>query len=151
MLGGNWRLSYVCHPDLSTCMIFCSICRLGWPLGTKCSADIPGLRNVVCTEGTVPNFSISSVIVGSNQGNSCDFFPFWEVPTRFPWISLRLLILTGSLPILTISILILTGAVDSSVVAVVVVVLSSHHLGLTCQSLSPGQNAVTCEVTLALT
>ena len=45
--------------------------------------------------------------------------------------------------------MILTGAVDSSVVAVVVVVLSLHHLGLTCQSLSPGQNAVTCEVTLA--
>ena len=45
--------------------------------------------------------------------------------------------------------MILTGAVGSSVVAVVVVVLSLHHLGLTCQSLSPGQNAVTCEVTLA--
>ena len=151
MLGGNWRLSTSVTLIYQLVWYLVAFCRLGWPLGTKCSAGIPGLRNVVCTEGTVPNFSISSVIVGSNQGNSCDFFPFWEVPTRFPWISLRLLILTGSLPILTISILILTGAVDSSVVAVVVVVLSSHHLGLTCQSLSPGQNAVTCEVTLALT
>ena len=151
MLGGNRRLSTSVTLIYQLVWYLVAFCRLGWPLGTKCSADIPGLRNVVCTEGTAPNFSNSSIIAGSIQGNSCDFFQFGKYLPNFSELCQRPPILTGCSPILTVSIMILTGAVDSSVVAVVVVVLSLHHLGLTCQSLSPGQNAVTCEVTLALT